>query len=154
MRPDKRFQVVAHEVKKLAASANQASQEVVVIIQQMEHVVTGVTQAAHSGYQKASQLEGVIQQAGEVINALSLVAEQSQQQASAITEASHRMQTATEHIRHSTQQQHVTNTQIMYALEGLTQVAQQNADGSHLVSAASSNLESVSQRLNSSFDGN
>lgn len=146
-----RFRIVAQEVKLLAQRSNNASQEVVGIVQEIEAVIKGVVNSVESNYSKMQELSEVAERAGSVIEQLRQVAEQAEFQATSIGEAAgHSLQIGSQ-IEIATQQQGSASQQVLGVLSNLSISAQQTAAESGLVSATASELEEVSRLLTTSL---
>lgn len=143
-----RFGAVAHEVKALADRSAAASKEVVEIVREVDGVIDDTLHSAENGYQKAQQMEEVAGQAGLVIQEMLRISGQSQTQAVSISQLAQEVKQLTSIIEHATTQQQLASREMAEALNGLTVVAQQNAEGSELVSDRAINLEEYSQELN------
>lgn len=146
-----RFRVVAQEVKSLAERSNKASREVVEIVRQIESVTGGVLNSVEEGYTKALELTSIAEQAGAVIEGLREVAEQAEQQAHSISKAAENSLALGEQIEISTHQQSSAGQQVLEVLSGLSITAQQNAQGSSLVSTTAGELEEVSRHLSTAL---
>ena len=142
-----RFKVIAQQVKNLASRSTDASEEVVQIIQEVAQMIDSAAVSATSGGQKARNLALVANGAGEVIAGMREISEKAQNQASNITQVANEVKKLTEVIKTATTQQRLASEHVLEALTGLSSVAQQNANGSALVSSNANNLEEVSSKL-------
>lgn len=142
-----RFSVVAQEVKSLATRSNQASQEVVAVVQEIESAISEAVNSAQAGYQKAQDMAQVAEEAGSVIKEMRQVSEQAQDQATAISHKAQEVKTLSNTIKLATTQQRSASEQVLDALSGLSVLAQQNAEGSNRVSSTAVNLEEMSHNL-------
>ncbi len=143
-----RFKVVAQEVKNLANRSNEANQEVLAIVQQIEQATLDAVKSVEDGYQKAQAMGEVVQEAGAVIEEMRLVSEQAQNQATIISKTAHQVRQFIETIKAATGHQHTSSQQVLEAITGLTIVAQHNTEGSNLISSTAVYLEDNSRKLN------
>jgi methyl-accepting chemotaxis protein len=138
---------VAQEVKQLAFRSQQASQQVVSIVQEIEEVTLKSVASVETGYQKAQEMEQVAGEAGLVIEEMRQVSTQAQEQANAISRVAHEVKNLTEIIKRTTLQQHTASEQVLSAISGVSIVAKQNAEGSINLSSSVQYLEEMSSDL-------
>jgi methyl-accepting chemotaxis protein len=142
-----RFKVVAHEVKQLANRSQQASQQVVDIIREMEKATLYSVTSVETGYQKAQEMEQVAGEAGFVIKEMRQVSVQAQEQANTISLLANEVQKLGELIRLTTTQQRSASQQVLGAVSEVSIVARQNAEGSVNISSTVEYLEEMSGSL-------
>lgn len=142
-----RFRVVAHEVKRLAERSQQAGQQVVEIIREIEAATLRSVEAVNTGYQKAVELEQVAGEAGTVIEKMREVSAQSQEQARLISQIAQEVRELSEVIQRGTQQQRTASEQVLSAVAGVSSVAHQNAEGSASIASTVKHLEEMSRDL-------
>jgi methyl-accepting chemotaxis protein len=143
----RRFKIVAQEIKNLAARSGNASQEVVQIIQEIAETTRQAVTSAESGYTKAAEMQDIAGEAGQVIAGMRQVSEQANEQTRVISQIAQEVHHLTETIKLATTQQRTANQQVLEALTGLTDVAQQSANGSLMVSNTAQKLERMSFNL-------
>ena len=147
-----RFNIIAQEVKSLADRSNQANQEVIGIVNQLEDGIQQAAKLAEDGYAKAALMEQSVGDAGKVIEIMQNIIERTQNQA---LEINHKMLNARDQIntiRVATSQQQSTTRQVLQTLRELYSVAEQVAEGSQLVSRSALSLENTSQGLKPAYN--
>ncbi len=142
-----RFGVVAQEVKNLAERSAQANQEVVAIIQQIEESARTAVTSTEGAYLQAQTIQEAVNYTGTIIQEISQVVLQSREQAITISRASYSVKELTEVIQSATTQQRGASEQVLQALKGLSIVAEQSAEGSHMIATTADGLEELSQHL-------
>ncbi len=142
-----RFAVIAQEVRNLALNASTASKEVVIMVQEITQTAQTALANAQNGSLKAIELAQTALEAGQVIEMLQEVTRQSEQQANSFTTTAQKTHELTTVIKISANQQRTSNQQVLEALNGLSAIAQQIAEGSHFVSDTAQNLEDVTRSI-------
>ncbi|MEI6043941.1 MAG: methyl-accepting chemotaxis protein [Chloroflexota bacterium] len=142
-----RFKIVAQEVKRLANRSQEASQQVVAIVREIEEITLKSVVGVETGYQKAQEMEQVAGEAGLVIEEMRHVSSQAQEEARIISRIAHEVKELTEIIKRTTFQQHTASEQVLSAISGVSIVAKQNAEGSVNLSSSVQYLEGMSRDL-------
>lgn len=143
-----RFGVVAQEVKNLAGRSAVASRKVFEKVLEVETATQEAVRSAQDGYAKAIGMQEVSSQTGQLIGEMCQVVGRCQAQADSISTSASGVQELLETIRAATTQQRSASQQVLAALQSLSNVAQQSAKSSQLVSATADDLEELSQNLN------
>lgn len=142
-----RFAVVAQEVKSLAKRSADATKQVVDIIVEVENATQRSVELAQSGYARAGDLETTSQRTSQAIMELRSVAEQVHQQAQLIRHSINEVRDLSYVIRDSTAQQRTASQQVLEALDGLTVISAQSAEGSHMITGSAAKLTELSENL-------
>lgn len=146
-----RFGVVAQEIKHLADRSNQASQNVVAVIQEVESATLKAVNKVETGYRKAREMELVAGEAGTVIEKMRQVSTQAREQATSIKGRAQEVRELCEVIKMATNQQRSASEQVLTAISGVSVVAKQNAESSATVSTTATHLEEMSYNLTTSL---
>ena len=147
-----RFNIIAQEVKSLADRSNQANQEVIGIVSELETGIQQAAKLAEEGYAKAALMEQSVGDAGKAIGIMQDIIERTQNQ---VLEINQKMLSARDQIntiRVATGQQQTTTRQVLQTLQTLHLVAEQVAEGSQLVSRSALSLENTSQGLSPAYN--
>jgi methyl-accepting chemotaxis protein len=146
-----RFAVVAQEVKNLSSRSNQASQEVVTVVQQIELTAAQAVVAVEQGFNKARKMEQVVGEAGQAIEEMLVVSSRARSEADSIHHLAGQVQELSDTIKIATGQQQSASQQVLDAISGVSVVAQQSAAGSNNLTNAARNLEAMSNVLTESL---
>ncbi len=142
-----RFRVIAYQVRDLANRANTASQEVANLVRSIEDDTQVALHSAQNGNQKALDLEQAAREAGAIIEMLRNVTQQSEQQANSIHSVAEQTNQITQVIKITTTQQLTSNEQVLEALNNLSIIARQVAEGSYLVSTTAVQLDDITREV-------
>ncbi len=146
-----RFNVVAQEVKDLASRSSKASQEVILIVSEIEEAANIAVKLVDDGSRKAKEMEMVAGRAGQVIDGMGSISEEAQEQANSINTVTRDVVELGEVIKRATFAQKTSSEQVLTALNGLSVVAQESLEGSNQVSMSAWSLEELVEKLNSSL---
>jgi len=132
--PNRRgFDVVAMEMRKLAALSGVAAAEVRAIVEEIQKVMNGALKAAREGTRAAADTVWLSQMAGRTISGLAGVIRQSSQAAREIADHARRQTTGIE--------------QILGAISEQSQAMEQAVHGSEQVEDVAGNLAALAKRL-------
>jgi methyl-accepting chemotaxis protein len=143
-----RFGVVAAAVKELADRSLSASQEVSVILNQLQERIRGAVTTAEQGQEETGQAVAVAEETGRVIGKLVKAIAHNAQEVTRIEQTMERLKGLSVQISFATSQQSSASSQTVAVLQEVGIIAQQNANGSQQVSLTVQELEELSLELN------
>jgi methyl-accepting chemotaxis protein len=142
-----RFRVVAQAVKDLAQRSFTASTEVIGVVSQVETAVQLANASTQQGFEKARKMAQIARRTGDVITGLQRVADRSQSQAVLIASMLDEVQGQINTIRTATFQQKNASQQVQGALQELSDLARDVAQGSKAISNNSVELRETAEHL-------
>lgn len=142
-----RFRVVAAEVKALADRSVKASQEVSLILGEVENRIQDAVMAAENGQEETKISVGISLESGEVIDKLAFAIKQSAEEVETIQEAIAIMEKLTREITQSAGQQREASSLAVETLQSIGSIARQSVSGSIEFTNTARNLEELSHEL-------